>query len=231
MIPVRWLTNRSRTRCSACRSSCSGVKLHHRALDCFCDRLRIAEVVLLSLRVRADILRWHRSGVVTKRLQLPTEMMPRCMPPCRLGTAAYQPGFDLTTRPLLTQHNSAAIIEPNDVATERIPQSPCPHTIARCNHSRKERIVSSQQPRLGRLCRAPNRCLERTPGQANGDAVLSNDRRCDHGRLLVCLGALPSLPHHERDRPAHARPSPRRGRVEPHSRALMPLMPAECAVR
>jgi hypothetical protein len=25
MIPVRWLTNRSRTRCSACRSSCSGV--------------------------------------------------------------------------------------------------------------------------------------------------------------------------------------------------------------
>jgi hypothetical protein len=41
----------------------------------------------------------------------------------------------------------------------------------------------------------------------------------------------PALPYHERDRLAHARPSPRRGRDQPHSRTVMPLMPAERAVR
>jgi len=41
---------------------------------------------------------------------------------------------------------------------------------------------------------------------------------------------LPGLPHHERDRPAHARPSPRRGRDQPYPGALLPIMPAERAV-
>ena len=49
-------------------------------------------------------------------------------------------------------------------------------------------------------------------------------------RLLVSVGPLPGLPYHERDRPSHARSSPRRGRNESHSGALMPLMPAERAV-
>jgi hypothetical protein len=37
--------------------------------------------------------------------------------------------------------------------------------------------------------------------------------------------------YHERNRPAHARPSPRRGRNESHSGALMPLMPAKRTLR
>jgi hypothetical protein len=47
-----------------------GNELHRRPLDCFGDRLRIAEVVLLALRVRANILCRHQSGVVTKGLEL-----------------------------------------------------------------------------------------------------------------------------------------------------------------
>jgi hypothetical protein len=42
---------------------------------------------------------------------------------------------------------------------------------------------------------------------------------------------LPGLPHHERDRPAHARPSPRRGCDQPHSVAVVSLVPAERAIR
>jgi hypothetical protein len=50
-------------------------KLHGWPLDCFCDCLRIAKVVLLSLGIRTHVLRRHRSGIVTKCLQPPTEMM------------------------------------------------------------------------------------------------------------------------------------------------------------
>ena len=32
----------------------------------------------------------------------------------------------------------------------------------------------------------------------DADAVLADDRRRDHGRLLVPAGALPGLPHHGR---------------------------------
>ena len=92
-------------------------KLHRRTLHRFCDRLRIAEVVLLSLRVWAHILRRHQSGVVAKSLQLPTEVMRTDasfhadQAPRHIG----QPCFDLATRPFLTQHNSTAVIQPYDV--------------------------------------------------------------------------------------------------------------------
>ncbi len=39
------------------------------------NRLGVAEVVLLSFRVRTHILRRHQPGIVTKRPQLATEMM------------------------------------------------------------------------------------------------------------------------------------------------------------
>jgi hypothetical protein len=61
-------------------------------------------------------------------------------------------------------------------------------------------------------------------------AVLADDRSGGHGRLLVPVGPLPSVPDHQRDRFADARSSPRRGRDEPHSGAVLPVMPAECAV-
>ena len=50
-------------------------ELHRRALHRLGDRLRIPEVVLLSLRIGTDILRRHQSGIVTKRLEPATEMM------------------------------------------------------------------------------------------------------------------------------------------------------------
>jgi hypothetical protein len=44
---------------------------------------------------------------------------------------------------------------------------------------------------------------------------------------LVSVGPLSGLPHHERHRSAHARPSPRRSRDQSHSVVVVPLMPAE----
>jgi hypothetical protein len=61
--------------------------------------------------------------------------------------------------------------------------------------------------------------------------VLADDRRRHRRAVLVPVGALPGLPHHERDRPAHARSSPRRGRDQSHSVAVVSLVPATCAVR
>jgi hypothetical protein len=50
-------------------------ELHGRALHRLGDRLRIAEVVLLSLAVWAHVLRRHQPGIVPKNLELATEMM------------------------------------------------------------------------------------------------------------------------------------------------------------
>ena len=44
------------------------------------------------------------------------------------------------------------------------------------------------------------------------------------GGLLVPVGTLPGLPHHERNRPADAGSSPRRCGDKPHSRALVLLV-------
>src|SRR5437868_2037840 len=50
-------------------------ELHRWPLYCLSDRLRVVEVVLLSLRIGTHVLRRHQSGVVTKPLELATEMM------------------------------------------------------------------------------------------------------------------------------------------------------------
>jgi hypothetical protein len=50
-------------------------ELHRWPLHRLGDRLRVAEVVLLSLRIRANVLRRHQPGIVTKTLELATEMM------------------------------------------------------------------------------------------------------------------------------------------------------------
>jgi hypothetical protein len=39
------------------------------------NRLRVAEVVLLPLRIGTNVLRRHQPGIVTKALELATEMM------------------------------------------------------------------------------------------------------------------------------------------------------------
>ena len=56
-------------------------------------------------------------------------------------------------------------------------------------------------------------------------------RRGHHGRLLVPVGALSSLPHHRRRRSPVARLAPRRGRHGSYPRAIVPLLPPACAVR
>jgi hypothetical protein len=50
-------------------------ELHRRALHRLGDRLRIAEVVLLPLRIRAHVLCRHQPSIVAEQLQLAAEMM------------------------------------------------------------------------------------------------------------------------------------------------------------
>jgi hypothetical protein len=50
----------------------AGVIERHR---CTASALRVAEVVLLSLRIGAHILRRHQPGIMAKRLELPAQMM------------------------------------------------------------------------------------------------------------------------------------------------------------
>ena len=49
-------------------------------------------------------------------------------------------------------------------------------------------------------------------------------------RVLVLVGPLPGLSYHQRNRPSHARPSPRRRRDQSHSRAVLPLVSAKRAL-
>src|ERR1035437_8474400 len=79
--------------------------------------LRIAEVILLSLRVRAHVLRRHQTSIVAKRLKLATEMM-RTDAGLHADQARRHVGKAcgyLATRPLLMQHDRAALIVAHDV--------------------------------------------------------------------------------------------------------------------
>ena len=53
--------------------------------------------------------------------------------------------------------------------------------------------------------------------------------RCYRRAALVSVGALPDLSHHERHRPAHARPSSRRGDHKPYP-AVLSWLQAQSAV-
>ena len=92
-------------------------ELHRWPLHRLGNRLSITEVVLLSFRIGANILRRHQPRIVAQSVELATEMM--CT---NAGLHADQarrhvgkPCLHLATRPLLTQHNRAALIEANDV--------------------------------------------------------------------------------------------------------------------
>ena len=92
-------------------------KLHRWPLHCFGYRLRIAEVVLLSLRIGPNVLRRHQPGIVTQCREFATEMM---RPDAGLHTdqASRHVGkacFHLATLPLLTQYDRAAFIVAYDV--------------------------------------------------------------------------------------------------------------------
>src|SRR5207245_3357398 len=79
-------------------------ELHSRALHRLGDRLGVAEVILLSLGIRAHVLRRHQASVVSEYLQLAAQMMrpdaslhadearrqvgQPCFPPARATTSA-----------------------------------------------------------------------------------------------------------------------------------------------
>lgn len=92
-------------------------KLHGWALHRLGDRLRITKVVLLPLRIGPHILRRHQPGIMTKRLELATEVM-RTNAGFHANQARRhvgQPRLNLAARPLLAQHDGAAIIQPYKV--------------------------------------------------------------------------------------------------------------------
>ena len=101
MMPVRWLTSRSRTRCSACRSSCSAVFVATNFIVGRCTASAIASALCR-----------HQPGIVAKCLKLAAEMM--CTNTSLHADQARrhvgQPCLDLATRPLLAQNDRATAI-------------------------------------------------------------------------------------------------------------------------
>jgi hypothetical protein len=52
-----------------------GDEFHHRPLYSLRDRFAVAEVILLSFRICANVFRRHQPRIVTKRLQLAAQVM------------------------------------------------------------------------------------------------------------------------------------------------------------
>src|SRR5450759_1563138 len=79
MMPVRWLTSRSRTRVQRLQVELLGGlcrhEFHGRPLHRLGDCLGIAEVILLPLGIGTNILCWHQPGIVSKAIELAAEMM------------------------------------------------------------------------------------------------------------------------------------------------------------
>ena len=80
-----------------------GDKLHGGTQYRLGNRFRVAEVILLSLRIRPDILGRHQPRIVAERLKLPTQVM---RPDARLHadeTTRHvgEPSVDLVARQLL----------------------------------------------------------------------------------------------------------------------------------
>jgi len=92
-------------------------ELHRRALHGFGNRFGIIEVVLLSLRIGANVSRRHQPGIVAKPLEPAAEMVRADAGFHANQTSRHirEPCFHLAARPLLPQHNCTALIETNDV--------------------------------------------------------------------------------------------------------------------
>ena len=158
MTPVRWLTRRSRTRCvqrlqAQLIGGLRGHELHRRALDRLGDRLRVAEVVLLSLRVGADVLRRHQPGIVAKQAEPAAEMMgsDTGFHADQAGWHVGEPCLHLATRPLLPQRDSATPIEADDVkrVLADIDTDHGDHTVMRLRHGVLLSLGASCQPTAG----------------------------------------------------------------------------------
>jgi hypothetical protein len=94
-----------------------GHELHCRALDGLGDCLRVAEVVLLPLRVRAHVFRRHQPGIMAKQPEAAAEMVR-----ADAGLHADQAGrhigearLHLATEPLLPERDCPTSIQADDV--------------------------------------------------------------------------------------------------------------------
>jgi hypothetical protein len=77
MMPVRCDTSRSRTRCSAYRSSCSAVVVATNFIvgRCTASAKASASLKSFSLAIGADIFGRHQPGIVTKRCEFAAQVM------------------------------------------------------------------------------------------------------------------------------------------------------------
>src|SRR5262245_11142969 len=92
-------------------------ELHRRPLHRLGDRLRVAEVVLLSLRISANVLRRHQSDIMPERVEFPAQMM-RTNASLHTDQARRQVGEPrcyLTARPLLAKCDRTTPVEANHV--------------------------------------------------------------------------------------------------------------------
>ena len=92
-------------------------KLHGGTQHRLGNRFRVAEVVLLSLRIRPDIPGRHQPRIVAERLELPTQVM---RPDARLHADEAtrhvgEPSVDLVARQLLAQNDRAHFVEADEV--------------------------------------------------------------------------------------------------------------------
>src|SRR5262249_25349537 len=92
-------------------------ELHGRTLHRLGNRLGVAEVILLPLRIRAHVLRRHQPCYAPKVLQLAAEMMCPCagLHADEAPRQSRKPRFHLAARPLLPQHDRTALILADDV--------------------------------------------------------------------------------------------------------------------
>jgi hypothetical protein len=92
-------------------------ELHRGPLHRLGDRLRVAEVVLLSLRIRANVLCRHQPDIMPECLELPAQMMRTNaglhadQARCYVG----EPRCHLPARPLLAQRDRTPPVEANHV--------------------------------------------------------------------------------------------------------------------
>jgi len=157
MTPVRWLTRRSPHPVQRLQvqliGGLRGHELHRRALHRLGDRLRVAEVVLLPLRVGADVLRRHQPSIVAKQAEPAAEMMgtDTGLHADQAGWHIGEPCLHLATRPLLPQRDGPTPIQADDVERilANIDTDHGDHTVMRLRHGVLLSLGASCQPTAG----------------------------------------------------------------------------------
>src|SRR5262249_31905635 len=118
---VRWQTSRSRTRCSACRSSCSTVLMATNFMVGRNTASAIAsasrKVVFRPFRISPPHRGRHHPPIGAVPLKLPPQVMPPNPRPHadEAGRRIREPSLDLAARKLLAQNDRAIPVETDEV--------------------------------------------------------------------------------------------------------------------